>query len=221
MPIPLAFFIFSQVAIPCPTSQEEMWKPGIAFLKAFTGEWYVDSWNRWCVVDKFDAWEHMQFHVRYISVFTSPLGDRGETPRESERVGIKMSREHYCATLHKNPSKDDDFICFTESRVSLSICMSTVSPSPYFTIVIAADSSELCKETLDDVNGWVGIGEGICLCKTLPNLSLFQATLYQLIRFQYVEASRAIRALQRVGLRCILCLKMNYFSSSLMTETGI
>jgi hypothetical protein len=192
MPSPLAFFIFSQVAIPCATSQEEMRKPGIAFLKAYTGEWYVDSWSRWCVVDKYDDWQHIQFHLRYLSATSD---NRRWAPRASSRVGIEMSREQHRARQHTNTPECNDFICFTESRVSLSICMSTIAASPTFTIIIAADSSQLLEEKLDI---WPNTDDIISQCDELPNLSLFQATLYRLVEYQYEEVSRAIRVLQQV-----------------------
>lgn len=128
MPSPLAFFIFRQRATPFPTSREEMGKPAIAFLKAFTGEWYTNSWKRWCIVDEIDSSQHIQLHLRYLSLRCSQ--ERGVTAQTGP-IGLAISREVYGVRRRADASSDGDLMRFAENRVTLSICMSTISKSPY------------------------------------------------------------------------------------------
>lgn len=205
MPSRLAFFLFHQVILPHSASQEEMSKPVISLLKAFTGKPFVNFWNRWCMVSQ--HWEHIQFHFRYLSIWEPPPKSQEQNqasgPGVLSHVGINQSREQHKVQLHEN-KEGDKFICFIERRVSLGICTSTISDSPSFATVVATDSQKLLDEEIGGGAAWAKIKRSIVWCREQPGLSMYQAILRQLADFQHDEVSNAIRALSRVSLTFIL-----------------
>jgi hypothetical protein len=111
---------------------------------------------------------------------------------KSVRVGIKISRNTYSVGWRVDGARNKEFICLREQRVSLSICLSTVST--LFTMLVAAESPKLCNEKLHDTNARAEMDHCISRCVDLPTISLFQAAVYQISQFQQSQVSSANRS---------------------------